>query len=266
MGQGLALALTQRGRKSLVLGRDWLQHRAQVQNAGLVLVAVPDDAIAAVAQTLATSGAITAPQIVLHLSGLLDRSALDPLASTDAGRGSFHPLQSIVDPSTAAERLRGAYAGIEGDDRALQAAEALAQDLGMIAVRLSRETKAAYHAAAAIVSNYTTALLAMSQRIATEAGLPEEYAKKMYFPLLRGTIANIEAQGPINALTGPIVRGDIQTVRAHLEVLQPADRELYRQLALAALRMATPKLDQTKSDQLEKLLTNDLETSGRSGK
>ena len=89
-----------------------------------MLILTPDEAIGTVAAELARDAAIEADQVVLHASGLLDRLALHALAGTGAGLGSFHPLQSIADPATAGERLAGAYAGLEGDERALDAGSA----------------------------------------------------------------------------------------------------------------------------------------------
>jgi predicted short-subunit dehydrogenase-like oxidoreductase (DUF2520 family) len=198
---------------------------------------VPDDAITALAADLAAEGAVRADHTVLHLSGLLDREALAPLSPTGAALGSFHPLQTIADPASAPLRLAGAYAGLEGDPRAIEVGEQLARALRMVPVRLSAGGKAAYHAGAAMVANYTVALFAVAERLAEEAGVPPETAARMYLPLLRGTAANLESP-PATALTGPVRRGDVHTIRAHLAVLRGADAHLYRLLGLEALRLA----------------------------
>ena len=112
---------------------------------------------------------------VLHLSGLRDRGALGPLAATGAGLGSFHPLQTVSDPATAAARFAGAYAGIEGDDRALAAAEALAKSLRHDSRADSAGAKPAYHAGAAFAANYTIALVAVAERLALAAGIPRTW-------------------------------------------------------------------------------------------
>lgn len=204
----------------------------------LVLIATPDDAITSVAAELAGERAITRDQIVLHLSGLLDRNALRPLDETGAGCGSFHPLQSVAEPGTAAERLKGAYAGIEGDERALVAAERLANTLRMIPVRIPAEAKPAYHAAAAFVANYTVALVGVAERLARSAGVAPEIAARLYLPLLGGAVANLTALGPAASLTGAVRRGDVQTIQAHLDALEPEDQELYRTVGKAAVALA----------------------------
>jgi predicted short-subunit dehydrogenase-like oxidoreductase (DUF2520 family) len=235
MGRGLATALEAAGVAVVLVGRQ--RRPADTRGSRLVLITTPDDAIGGVAAELARDRAISAEQVVLHVSGLLDRLALHALTDTGAGLGSFHPLQSIADPTTARERLAGAYAGLEGDDRAVSAGEALAATLGMRPVRLAPGGKAAYHAGAVFASNFLVVLAALSERLAVRAGVPENDAGAVYLPLSRGTLDNLP-MGPAAALTGPVRRGDEATIRAHLAALQPEERRLYRLLSLEALRLA----------------------------
>lgn len=249
MGQGLGLALKRRGYKIALVARTsrdvtppLMLHQGSraeaTAGAELVLIATPDDAIGQVAAELAAEGAISRDQVVLHLSGLLDRNALLPLEESGAGCGSFHPLQSVADAGTAAERLKGAYVGIEGDDRALVAAERLANTLRMIPVRIPAAAKPAYHAGAAFVANYTVALVGVAERLARGAGVPADIAARIYLPLLGGAVANLNALGPAASLTGAVRRGDEQTIRAHLKALSAEDRTLYRTVSRAAITLA----------------------------
>jgi predicted short-subunit dehydrogenase-like oxidoreductase (DUF2520 family) len=249
MGQGLGLALKRRGYKVVLVNRaprevaaPLILHQGSraeaTTEAELVLIATPDDAISAVAAELAAERAISRDQVVLHLSGLLDRTALAALEESGAGCGSFHPLQSVAEPSTAAERLKGAYVGIEGDERALIAAERLANTLRMIPVRIPAEAKPAYHAGAAFVANYTVALVGVAERLARSAGVSAEIAARIYLPLLGGAVANLTSLGPAASLTGAVRRGDVQTIQSHLEALTPEDRKLYRSVAKAAVALA----------------------------
>ena len=249
MGQGLGLALKRRGYKIALVARTprdvtppLMLHQGSraeaTAGAELVLIATPDDAIGQVAAELAAEGAISRDQVVLHLSGLLDRNALLPLEESGAACGSFHPLQSVAEAATAAERLKGAYVGIEGDDRALVAAERLANTLRMIPVRIPAAAKPAYHAGAAFVANYTVALVGVAERLARGAGVPADIAARIYLPLLGGAVANLNALGPAASLTGAVRRGDEQTIRAHLKALSAEDRTLYRTLSRAAITLA----------------------------
>jgi len=249
MGQGLGLALKRRGYKVVLLNRGprdvvppLVLHQGSrseaTAGAELVLLATPDDAIGGVAAELAAERAISRDQVVLHLSGLLDRTALLPLEESGAGLGSFHPLQSVAEPASAAERLKGAYVGVEGDERALIAAERLANTLRMIPVRIPAEAKPAYHAGAAFVANYTVALVGVAERLARSAGVPDEIASRIYLPLLGGAVANLTSLGPAASLTGAVRRGDVQTLQAHLDALSSADRKLYKTVGRAAVALA----------------------------
>ena len=235
MGRGLTLALEEAGVEARLFSRS--RRPEDTRRAAVVLIATPDDAIGGVAADLAREQAVSDGQVVLHLSGLLDHLALHALASTGAALGSFHPLQSIADPATAAERLRGAFAGLEGDPRAVEAGERLAAALGMHAVHLAPGAKPAYHAGAVIASNYVVVLAAVAERLARRSGATPAEAAALYLPLMQGTVANLSL-GPAAALTGPVRRGDAATVRTHLAALAPEERQLYRALGLVALRLA----------------------------
>jgi len=257
MGRGLAQALSGAGQRVTL----WSRREATISvsealsGAHTVLLAVPDGAITDVAAELAERRAIESSQVVLHLSGLLDARALRPLERCGAALGSIHPLQAISEPETAAARWSGAFAAVEGDRRAIAEAERLAALLGLTAVRLAAGAKAAYHAAAVIASNYVVALTAMAGRIAEAAGVPGALAGPMYLPLVRGVAASLERQSPAEALTGPVRRGDVATIRAHLEALQPEDRELYARLGLQALTLAREAgLEPARAVEVERVL------------
>jgi predicted short-subunit dehydrogenase-like oxidoreductase (DUF2520 family)/enamine deaminase RidA (YjgF/YER057c/UK114 family) len=252
MGQGIGVALAARGWDVTLISRttksvapglrvlvgDSVERGATIAAASLVIIATPDDAIARAAETLAASGSVGPEHTVLHVSGLLNRSALAPLARTGAAVGSFHPLQTIADPATAPERLRGAWAGIEGDQRALAAARQLAGELGMTPVPLRAEGKPLYHAGAVFAANYTIALAGVAEELALAAGVPADVAGRLYAPLVEGAGRNLALLGAAGALTGPVRRGDVATVRAHLAALPRNRRALYGTLGLAALDLA----------------------------
>ncbi len=250
MGQGIGLALAAAGWDVTVLARTAKLVPSPLRlltgaipgdvlrQTSLLLIATPDDRIGPAAATLAESGGLGPGHTVLHLSGLLDRSALAPLTRTGAALGSFHPLQTIAEPTTAPDRLRGAFAGIEGDAGALAAGHRIAAALGMTAVPLAAAAKPLYHAAAVLSANYTTALVGVAEDLAARAGVPADVAGRMYLPLALGAARNLSELGVAAALTGPIRRGDVGTIRAHLAALPAEVRPLYRMLGLAALELA----------------------------
>ncbi len=205
---------------------------------GVVILAVSDDAIRPLAETLAESGAIRADQVVLHLSGVYGQEALGPLVGSRAALGSLHPLQTISEPERAAERFKGAWAAIEGMPRAVEAAERLARDLGLRPFHLQSAAKPMYHASAVFASNYFVVVEAIAQRLLRHAGLSDAEAWLALRPLVEGTFENLSRQQPMAALTGPVARGDEATIRRHLDALTQDDAVLYRTLGRAALELA----------------------------
>lgn len=239
MGRGLALALADRDVPCEVWSRG--QDRplsAATPGATVVILALPDDVIASVAFGLAAARAIRESQTVLHLSGVHGRNALAALDVTGAALGSFHPLQTVADPESAAARWRGAYASVEGDVRAMSEAEQIARHLGLTTFRIASEAKVRYHAGAVMAGNYSVVLAGMAARLAREAGVPEDLANRIYLPLLAGAVENLGTSGAVKALTGPIKRGDAATVQLHLATLDPDERQLYVALGLEALQLA----------------------------
>ncbi len=183
-----------------------------------ILLAVPDSAISACAQGLAPRLHPTT-SLALHTSGLLPAAALAPLAEKGCQLGSFHPLVSFPTATGPTVALEGAVAAVEGDHRAVRAAERLARVLHMRPVRLPASAKPRYHAAAALAANMTHTLVATARAQLFEVGFPKRLTASALRPLVNGSVeAALSARGFEN-LTGPIARGDATTVRAHLEVL-----------------------------------------------
>jgi predicted short-subunit dehydrogenase-like oxidoreductase (DUF2520 family) len=247
-GVGLALALGGAGHDVRLHGRrgkqlppplraSWGGDPPWLAAVDVVLLAVRDDAVADAALRLASLGAIEPRHVVLHLSGRLDETVLDPLRASGAALGALHPLQAIARPEAAPERLRGALAVLSGDDRAVRTASELARSVGLVPVTIPGAGKPRYHAAAAIASNYLVVLAAIAERLMVEAGLTPDAAHRGVQALMSGTLANVADEGGA-ALTGPIARGDAATVRAHLAVLPPSLREAYRALGKVALEVA----------------------------
>lgn len=223
----------------------------------IVVLAVPDDAIRDVAAMLARAG-VGRAHVVLHLSGVLGREALSPLESNGAALGSLHPLQTLVDPDDAPGRLRGAWAAVEGSERAVETAQDLARALGMHPFVLPAGAKGCYHAAAVFSSNYLVVLQAVAQRLLVAAGLNEDDAWRALQPLVEGTVGNLARLGPLAALTGPVARGDADTIARHRAALGPDDAALYVALGRVALGVARRRgLDGGTADRVARALATD---------
>jgi len=201
-----------------------------------VLITVPDGRIRSVAERLAHSGLPQVP--VLHTSGVLGPEPLEPLQQRHFPVGSLHPLVSIADPARDAHKLHGAWYGVEGMPAALEVARAIVDALHGRLIRIDPRGKPLYHAAAVFASNYAVALLAVAERVMREAGVEPELARDALTGLAAGAVQNVAAAGPVDALTGPIARGDDETVSLHLARLSGEDRPLYSVLARETLLLA----------------------------
>ncbi|MGE5236276.1 MAG: DUF2520 domain-containing protein [Acidobacteriota bacterium] len=204
-----------------------------LEPAGLVL-AVPDAVITEVAASL-TEALPAAVEVVLHTSGLATAAALTPLARPGRRLGSLHPL--VPFPTAAGPRvdLAGVTAAVEGDPRAVAAAVVLAHRLGMRPRRLSSGQKARYHAAAAVAASLTHALLVAARAELVQAGFSPAAARRALAPLVSAaTGAALTARG-WERLTGPLVRGDAATIRAHLATLDRQLGRVYRAVSALAL-------------------------------
>jgi predicted short-subunit dehydrogenase-like oxidoreductase (DUF2520 family) len=246
-GTALALALRARGRRivsvagrtptspstvraAALLGAPAVTVRDAGAGADVVLVATPDAAIAEAAAALAPT--VERGALVLHLSGASTVHELDDLARErpDVDVGSLHPLQSLPSAELGAARLAGAWCAIDGP---IERLERLALAIGMRPFRVDAADRVRYHAAACVASNHLVALLGQVDRLADAAGVPRE----AFAPLVRATLDNVDALGAAGALTGPVARGDYDTVARHLDAIPDDERETYEALSAAAARL-----------------------------
>ena len=222
----------------------------------VVILAVPDAALAEVAHDLAAAGPAPPGCVVLHLAGAISTEVLAPLHARDFVVGSMHPLQAIADPWHSGDRLLGAAFAIAGEPAAIATARRLVNALAGLPLVIAPTKRPLYHASAVVASNYLIALLAFAVRLMMEAGVSESDALTALLPLVHGTLENLEQLGVAAALTGPIARGDADTVRLHLTRLSESDRALYSGLGLELLRVARAAgLDPAKAADLESLLS-----------
>lgn len=204
---------------------DW---DTELPEADIVFIAVRDEAIPEVVTRLAPH--VTGVGVVAHLSGFTPILALRPIQDRGTAIGGFHPLQSLPDPETGSKALAGAYVGIDGDPLGYDMLTHLASSLGMEAFRLDDAARPAYHAAAAAAANFVVTSLAVSADLYESAGIDPKVSR----PLVERAVINAFEKGPAAALTGPIVRGDIETVIGHLEAAHEVSSHVGRQFRLIA--------------------------------
>lgn len=250
LGSALALHLSQAGysiseivsakrKRNQPLARK-LQARASflgsaVLNADLVWFCVPDREIAPAAHALSAKVQWKG-KIAFHSSGALPTSELDVLRRRGASVASIHPLMTFVRGSIPS--LHRVPFALEGDARALQIARKIVRDLGGQTFKIRTKDKVAYHAWGAFASPLLVALLVSAEQVAGAAGLSASDARKKMLPILKQTIHNYGRFGPAGAFSGPLVRGDAEVVRRHLQVLRriPEAKEVYLTLSRTAVR------------------------------
>lgn len=221
----------------------------------LVVLAVPDDAIAAVVAPLAFEPG----QSVVHCSGAQGLEPLAPARARGAACGCLHPLQSFPERFAPPSRFAGITCGIEGEGELSVRLEALCRALGATPLRLEGVDRARYHAAAVFANNYVIALAAAAARTFELAGLAPELARGAFAPLMHAAADSAQRLPLADALTGPLARADLATLTRHLAALAPSPdlRELYVRLACELLRLRLPLRDEQRAA-LEALLRKAL--------
>lgn len=219
---------------------------SQLRPADVYLVAVPDDQIAACCARLGASIPLQRGAVVFHCSGA--RSSLDIVAALppSVAAASVHPVRSFADPAFVAAHFDDTFCSIEGAEAALQVLEPALRAIGARVIRVDGQHKILYHAASVFASNYLVALFDIALRAYEAAGIPEDVAREMMAPLARESADNVFRLGAQRALTGPIARGDWDTV---VRQQQAVDQwhgpygEVYRALAEATRELAARSRD-----------------------
>jgi len=207
----------------------------------VVILAVRDQVIAEVAQMLLGTGLINKRHVLLHCAGSASaHELLGAVAGQVAGIGTLHPLSAIADGKLSMRALKGTVFGVEGDDVGRSTAGKLVGAMSGVVLALDSAQMAAYHAAAALASNYIVATLDAAAAVLASAGVAPDKAAQALIPLAEGALRNIAAHGTTAGLTGPVRRGDLATVTRHLDALRerPELAEIYRALARRAVEIA----------------------------
>jgi predicted short-subunit dehydrogenase-like oxidoreductase (DUF2520 family) len=211
------------------------------RHADVVFVTTPDSAIEDTCSAISQNAGFTDQTVVLHCSGALASSILSSAKTCGAWIGSIHPLQSFASTDYRTNPFQGIIFSIEGEDPAVKIAKTIAADLSGTEVTLLTEAKTLYHASAVVASNYLVTLLDLAVQLMEETGVNRQDAFRLLKPLIEGTLSNIEKVGVRKALTGPIARGDVKTVKKHLEEIgfkRPDLLQLYKVLACFTVDIA----------------------------
>lgn len=214
----------------------------ELEPADIFLITTNDDSIAATAKHIAEAAILRPGNIIFHCSGALSSAALSILKSSGALTASIHPVKSFATPCESLSDFRGTFCGCEGDTKALEILQPALESIGATTFSVDSEQKSLYHAASVISCNYLTSLLEVSAQTYQQAGIPREIAMQILQPIVQGTVDTIFKHGTTKALTGPIARGDVNTVKTQLAALtewNPAYAEIYKSLGLVACNLSS---------------------------
>ncbi|MES3033690.1 MAG: DUF2520 domain-containing protein [Gemmatimonadota bacterium] len=217
-----------------------------VQQAAAILVAVRDGQLDVALDELRERDGVMPGAVVLQVSGSAEPAARERITAAGVSYGTFHPLLPLIDPSLASFRLQGSVIGVEGDAAAHAVAVKLAARLGASTIEIPREERAAYHAAAVIASNFPVTLAALAEGLLSRIGVDSVAAHRAVRALMAASVENLAAAPrALDALTGPIARNDVATVRAHTTALHGSRpyHDVYEVVSRATLALMRERGD-----------------------
>lgn len=221
----------------------------------IVFITTPDGEIGKVVSQITWSEG----KSVIHCSGADSTEVLAPAKHSGAQTGAFHPLQTFAGINEAIENIPGSTFAIEAEEPLLTELKKMAIALGGRYIQLEADDKVIYHAAAVMACNFLVTLIKEATDLWKTFDIPTSQATQALLPLIKGTINNIENVGIPDCLTGPIARGDIGTVRKHIEALEktaPSVLPTYLQMGLKTvpIALAKGKISRNQAEELETIL------------
>lgn len=230
--------------------------------ADIIFLTTNDDQIENVCFQIAQGGGFKKGDAVFHMSGAHSIDVLKSAREAGAEVGSIHPLQSFADVDGAIKNLPGSVFGLTVEEPLLPLVRQIVSALDGEMVLIKDGDRSIYHAGACVACNYLVSLIHFGQRFYQALGISEDLALKAFWPLIMGTLANIERKSTAAALTGPIARGDLGTLKKHLSALDarlPELAHLYRELAKYTVKVAREKgtINLKQEELLNELLSED---------
>jgi predicted short-subunit dehydrogenase-like oxidoreductase (DUF2520 family) len=231
------LESAQKACKEINQGRAY-QNIASLPQSECTLIATPDNMMPNIIQELYQRKAFSDKHILFHCSGHLSSKVLKHPQFPNVFVASVHPLRSFADHQLAYKQFQGTFCAMEGDEYALTVLKQLFLKLGAIPLQLNSQQKTLYHVGSVFASNYLITLFQQARDCFTESGIEPEIAKQSILNLMQGTLNNLECKSSaLEALTGPIQRGDSKTLATHKDALKhdPERYSLYLELGRSTL-------------------------------
>ena len=206
-----------------------------------LFITTPDAVIGSVWDCIIKNNMSVQNKIVCHFSGALSSDVFTDSQSTGASVCSIHPMLAFSDKLTSYRIPANTFFALEGDETAVLAVKSLFESLGNTVCRIDKSKKSLYHTAASVLSNELVALIDMGYSLLEQCGFSRDEAVKATQNLVLGNVKSILENGCVNALTGPVERNDLQTVKKHVESLNGEDRQIYILLAKRLVKLAKVK-------------------------
>ena len=219
----------------------------ELPKADITFITTPDDLIQISCEELSANKLIKEGSIVVHCSGSLTSDVLLCVKEIGAFVASIHPMLNFAKPELSIEQYRGTYCAMEGDKEAISCLQSIFDSIGSITYEIDKRKKCLYHASGVFASNYLVTLSHQAFLCLTEAGVEDKMAMNVITHLMRSSISNLERTlSPEQSLTGPIQRGDISTIKNHMESFTvSAQKKVYSSLGEATLLLTTHNVIKT---------------------
>lgn len=212
----------------------------ELPSADLTFITVPDDNIKSVCDELSCSKQFNPTGMIVHCSGLLTSDVLHAAKLKGCSVASVHPMRSFAEPEVSIKQFTGTYCAIEGCVEAEKFVRVIFEKIGGKIITIQKDKKAAYHAAGVFASNYLITLAYHAIEQIKSAGIHDDDALSIITNLMQSTLTNLSTtKSAKQSLTGPIKRGDIQTIKAHLSIMHPELKKLYALLGQLTLEITT---------------------------
>lgn len=223
-----------------------------VKDSDVLFLTVPDGVIETVWNQLKETE--ISGKIICHTSGALSSEVFSDISKRGGFGFSIHPLFAVSDKYHSYKELSGSYFTIEGSTEKIKDMKALFESFGNIVCVISKEDKVKYHGAAAIASNLVVGLIGLSEQLLMECGFDKESAHNALSPIIKGNVEHIINDGCEKALTGPIERNDIETVKKHLAVFKGNNEAVYKTVSRQVLDIAKMKNKDRDYSKMEEIL------------
>jgi len=226
----------------------------------IIFITTPDDEIERTFLTLCEKKAILDNTLVIHCSGNFSSDILKSNKMPGLKTGTMHPLQTFANPGESANRFKGTTCTYESTSPvAAKQILHIIKALHGTPVRINKMLKPIYHASGVIASNYLATLFYLAEKFLIKAGFPKKLANKALLELVEGTVKNLKSPGLPQALTGPVSRGDTDTIQTHLKMVKkylPKYLQAYKLLGAHTIELALAKgsINKAKAKELGKIL------------